>query len=83
MGGIFARFRTEGEGEELVLEQNVFVEQILPGVVLRGLTEEEMDFCREPYPTPQSHIPTLQWPRELPAAGEPARNVNIINEIGE
>ena len=83
MAGIFASFRTEGEGEELVLEQNVFVEQILPGAVLRGLTEEEMNYYREPYPTPESRVPTLQWPRELPAAGEPARNVNIINEIGE
>jgi len=83
MAGIFASFRAAGEGEELVLEQNVFVEQILPGAVLRELTEDEMTYYREPYPTPESRIPTLQWPRELPAAGQPARNVNIINEIGE
>jgi haloalkane dehalogenase len=83
MEGIFASFRTEGEGEELVLEQNAFVEQILPGAVLRELTEEEMDHYREPYPTPESRIPTLEWPRQLPAGGEPARNVNIINAVGE
>jgi haloalkane dehalogenase len=81
MTGIFASFRTDGE--ELVLEQNAFGEQMLPGAVLRELTDEEMNHYREPYPTPKSRIPTLQWPRELPATGEPARNVNIINEIGE
>ncbi|MDX1566226.1 MAG: hypothetical protein R3223_00400, partial [Longimicrobiales bacterium] len=30
-----------------------------------------------------SRPPTLQWPRELPAAGEPARNVEVVEEIGE
>lgn len=82
MGGALGRYRSE-EGEELILEQNQFVEGILPGSVVRGLTEEEMDHYRAPYPTPESRLPTLQWPRELPAAGEPARNAEVVEEIGE
>lgn len=82
MGGALGRYRSE-EGEELILEQNQFVEAILPGAVVRELTEEEMEHYREPYPTPESRLPTLQWPRELPAAGEPARNVEIVELIGE
>ena len=82
IGGALGRFRGPG-GEELVLQQNMFVEQILPGSVLRGLTEEEMRRYREPYPTPESRLPTLQWPRELPAVGEPARNVEVVTAIGE
>ncbi len=42
-----------------------------------------MDYYRAPYPTPESRLPTLQWPRELPAAGEPARNVEVVTRIGE
>jgi len=35
-------------GEELVLQKNVFVERILPGSVLRKLSDEEMDVYRAP-----------------------------------
>jgi len=82
MGGPLARYRSDA-GETLILEQNQFVELILPGSVVRGLTEEEMDYYRAPYPTPESRLPTLQWPRELPAAGEPARNVEVVTRVGE
>ncbi|MFW6199638.1 MAG: haloalkane dehalogenase [Gemmatimonadota bacterium] len=82
LGGALGRFRSE-QGEELVLEQNQFVEAILPGSVVRELSEAEMAYYREPYPTPESRLPTLQWPRELPAAGEPARNVEVVERIGE
>ena len=82
MGGALGRFRTP-EGEELILQQNQFVEKTLPGGVLRGLTREEMEYYRAPYRTPQSRLPTLQWPREIPAAGEPARNVEVVTAIGE
>ena len=81
MGGPLGRYRTDA-GEDLILEQNQFVEQILPGSVVRGLTDEEMEYYRGPYPTPKSRVPTLQWPRELPAGGEPARNVEVVNRIG-
>ncbi len=81
LGGGLGRYRTD-EGEELILEQNQFVEQVLPGSVIRGLTDEEMDYYRAPYPTPASRLPTLQWPRELPTGGEPARNVDVVNRIG-
>ena len=81
MGGPLGRYRSDA-GEELILEQNQFVEQILPGSVVRGLTDEELAYYRAPYPTPESRIPTLQWPRELPAAGEPARNVEVVTRIG-
>jgi haloalkane dehalogenase len=81
MGGALGRYRT-AEGEELILQQNQFVEQILPGGVARGLTEAEMARYREPYPTPASRLPTLQWPRELPAGGEPARNVAVVQGVG-
>ena len=80
---IFQAMRTEGQGEQMVLEQNFFVEQLLPGAVARGLGEAEMAVYREPYPTPASRKPTLVWPRELPIGGVPARNVEVVEAIGE
>ena len=68
-------------GPELVLNQNFFVEVILPSAVNRTLSEQAMAEYRSPYPTPESRRPTLQWPVELPIGGEPARNVKLMHKI--
>jgi haloalkane dehalogenase len=69
---LFRRFRSP-EGEELVLQQNFFVERILPAMVIRKLTEAEMAEYRRPFRHPgEDRRPTLTWPRELPIEGEPA-----------
>jgi haloalkane dehalogenase len=68
---IFRKFRTAGEGETLILENNAFVE-LMPGAIRRKLTDEEMAIYRAPFPTPQSRRPTWRFPNELPIAGEPA-----------
>lgn len=69
---VFRKFRTPGEGEQLILENNLFVEAVLPGATVRKLTEEEMQAYRAPFPTPQSRLPVWRFPNELPIAGEPA-----------
>lgn len=75
---LFLRFRSP-EGEELVLQQNFFVERILPAMVMRKLTEAEMDEYRRPFRNPgEDRRPTLTWPRELPIEGEPADVLAII-----
>ena len=68
---IFRKFRTPGEGETLILEGNVFVERVLPGGMLRKLSDEEMAVYRAPFLTPRSRLPTWRFPNELPIAGEP------------
>ncbi len=80
---LFQGFRTEGTGEQLVLEQNLFIEQVLPGAVARGLTEAEMDHYRAPFTDPASRQPMLTFPRELPIAGEPADVVATITQYME
>src|ERR1700730_6801321 len=61
------------EGESLVLDENMFIEQMLPGVTQRTLTEEEMTEYRRPFLEPgDGRWPTLQWPREVPLSGDPA-----------
>jgi haloalkane dehalogenase len=69
---IFRKFRTPGEGEKLILEENVFVERVLPGGMRRKLTDEEMAVYHAPFPTPESRRPTWRFPNEIPIAGEPA-----------
>ena len=68
----------------MVLEKNIFVERVLPGSVLRGLTEDEMEVYRCPYlEAGESRRPTLTWPREIPIDGEPADVVQIVSEYAE
>lgn len=80
---IFKVMRSE-VGEKLVLEKNVFVENILPGSILRKLTSEEHDIYRKPFAEAgESRRPTLTWPREIPLAGEPEDMVAIIDNYGQ
>jgi len=76
---MFKALRTPGVGEKLVLEDNVFVEKVLPASVLRAMSDEEMAAYRAPFPTPQSRKPVLRLPRELPIEGQPA-DVAAISE---
>ena len=69
---IFQKFRTPGVGEEMILQNNFFVEQVLPMNIVRKLTDEEMSVYRAPFPTPESRRPTWRFPNEIPIAGEPA-----------
>ncbi len=50
---IFRKFRTPGEGEKLILEDNAFVERVLPGGMRHKLSDEEMAVYRAPFPTPR------------------------------
>ena len=80
---VFQGFRSPA-GEQMVLEGNVFVERVLPGSVLRGLTEAEMQVYRRPFEQPgESRRPTLTWPRQIPIDGEPADVVEIVRRYGE
>ncbi len=80
---LFQGFRSP-QGEKMILEQNTFVEQVLPGAVLRDLSDEEMAEYRRPYRQPgEGRRPTLTWPREIPIEGEPAEVVEIVENYGE
>jgi haloalkane dehalogenase len=75
----FQAFRTPAVGEQMILENNAFVEQVLPGAVLRTLSDEEMSVYRAPYKTNKSRLPTLRWPREIPIDGEPADVTKVVD----
>ena len=77
---VFEGFRSPA-GEEMVLQNNMFVEGILPGAIMRQLTNEEMDEYRRPFASAgEDRRPTLTWPRQIPIAGEPADVVEIVSQ---
>jgi haloalkane dehalogenase len=77
--GIFRALRS-GEGEHLVLDQNFFVEKVLPGAIIRSLSEEEMAAYRAPFLEREARLPTLIWPRQASVDGEPADVTSIVRE---
>lgn len=82
--GLFARFRQPESGRRLLMQQNVFIEQLLAqGALTRTISDEEVAAYREPFPDAQSRFPIYVWPNELPIADEPARNVEVVEAIGE
>jgi haloalkane dehalogenase len=79
--GIFRALRS-GAGETMIMEQNAFVETILPLGILRKLTGKEMDSYRAPFLEREARLPTLVWPRQIPVEGEPADVTAIVEEYG-
>ncbi len=74
---IFKAMRSPA-GDDMILKNNLFVERILPGSIIRKLSDAEMNVYRKPYALAgESRRPMLTWPREIPLDGEP-RDVNEI-----
>ncbi len=79
---MFRAFRTEGVGWQMICRDNFFVEQVLPGAVIRKLGEEEMARYREPFPDEESRRPLWQFPNDIPIEGEPADVCRAVEEYG-
>lgn len=80
--GIFEALRSPA-GEAMILERNLFVERLLPGSILRALSDQEMNAYRAPFRAPgEDRRPTLTWPRELPIDGEPRDVTSIVESYG-
>ena len=65
----------------MILDRNMFIERVLPGSILRKLTEAEMTEYRRPFLRREDRWPTLTWPRQIPIAGEPADVVQIAARL--
>jgi haloalkane dehalogenase len=79
---MFRAMRSD-QGEHLVLDENYFIETVLPKSIIRQLSETEMEAYRAPFRDRESRLPLLIWPRELPIEGEPADVVAIVTRYGE
>jgi haloalkane dehalogenase len=80
---VFKGFRSAA-GDDMALAKNVFVERVLPGSILRKLTDAEMSVYRRPFATPgEDRRPTLTWPRQIPLDGEPADVVAVVHDYSQ
>lgn len=71
-------------GEKMILEENWFVEVLLPNTILRTLTQAEMDEYRRPFLNAgEDRRPTLSWPRQIPIGGEPAMVHELMTEYSK
>lgn len=71
------------EGERLILQDNLFIENLLPRVVLRGLSEEELAEYRRPFAQPgEGRRPMLSWPRQAPIDDERADMREVVAAYG-
>ncbi|MGY3484767.1 haloalkane dehalogenase [Bradyrhizobium sp. USDA 4011] len=68
---LYQALRSE-KGEEMILEQNIFIEKVFPSSVIRPMSEAEMNEYRRPFLNKEDRWPTLTWPRQIPIEGEPA-----------
>jgi haloalkane dehalogenase len=75
---IFQGFRSE-KGEELILDRNLFIEKVLPGSVIRKLSDIEMTEYRRPFLKREDRWPMLTWPRQIPIGGNPSDVVAIAD----
>ena len=81
--GVFQGFRSSA-GEDMILDKNVFVERVLPGSIIRNLSDEEMEVYRRPFKNPgEERRPTLTWPRQIPIEGEPAEVVELVQSYAD
>ncbi|MCZ6553626.1 MAG: haloalkane dehalogenase [SAR324 cluster bacterium] len=79
---LFSMFRSE-KGWPTIRDQNFFVEKVLPGSIVRKLTDAEMEVYRAPFKEPESRKPTYVFPNDIPLSGEPADVVAAVNRYGD
>ena len=80
--GIFQGFRSDA-GEEMILKKNLFIEAVLPGSIVRDLSNDEMDEYRKPFLEEMHRRPTLDWPRHIPIDDEPKEICEIVQSYSD
>ncbi len=68
---LFRALRSPDTGRKLAIDDNTFVEQFLPGGVVRQLGEAEMSHYRAPFLNPADREILYRFPNDAPIADEP------------
>lgn len=67
------------QGDGMALNDNFFIETLLPSAIQRPLTEKEHAEYRRPFLNAgENRRATLAGPRQLPIAGEPSDTVDLV-----
>ena len=70
-------------GGLMVKRANIFINKMLPDLIARKLTDEEMAHYAAPFPTPQSRKPLHRWPQDVPIKGKPAFSVEHVSNYAK
>lgn len=71
-------------GDTMALDENFFIEKLLPSAIIRDLKPAEHAEYRRPFlQAGEARRPTLAGPRQLPIAGQPADTVTLIGEYAD
>ncbi len=79
----FKMMRTPFIGWLMISVGNMFVKKLLPDLIHRKLSKEEIDYYEMPFPTIANRKPVRVWPTEVPLDGKPKRTYEIIKAYGE
>ncbi|KAJ1636146.1 haloalkane dehalogenase [Pavlovales sp. CCMP2436] len=71
---IFPVIRTFPFGYLLIQAGNIFLNKLLPDMIIRKLAKEEVAAYKAPFPTIKSRKPVAKFPSEVPFSGKPAAN---------
>jgi haloalkane dehalogenase len=83
MRPVLEALRSEA-GEQMVLQDNFFIEKVLPGAILRKLSDAEMAEYRRPFTEPgEGRRPTLTFPREIPIEGDPVDVTQAVDAYAD
>ena len=79
----FRMMRTSGIGWLMISVANMFVKKLLPDMIVRKLSKEEIDYYEMPYPNVASRKAVRVWPKEVPLDGMPKYSHDTIKAYGE
>lgn len=80
---LFQAFRTPEIGWDMVVNNNMFLDAVIPGGIVRTLSEQEIAHYNAPYLDPATRTPLWRWPQELPIEGDPADVTAIVEEYSD
>ena len=80
---LFQGFRTPEVGWDMLVNKNIFIEEVLPGGIVRKLSKEEMENYRAPFKDSTNRKPIWRWPNEIPIDNEPADVVGVVNDYNQ
>ena len=68
----------ESFGYQQIVQNNVFIDVLTPGITGRAVTEAEMDQLRKPFAVPQSREAIWRWVNEIPVEGQPTYTNQVV-----
>lgn len=70
-------------GFDMVVQQNFFLEQMLPQLAMRPLSAKAVEAYKAPFAKESDRLQLLQWPREIPVVGGGSPNLPAFGEYAQ